>query len=176
MAQYAGSAYGSPYSSRSYVDESSHLPGLGLSDPRSSRKHREQISYFVPGYGISRHVMMSRIRYFVGHECNIRPFTYQQREGYLLTHEAPALTRVSLGDSSPIVLDKALTGTQNQIEDLKDLSRQFEEREAERMSVRSATLSSEELFINRPIPVQQRHSYVSDSEDRPRHRGSGRSR
>lgn len=36
-------------------------------------------SYFVPGYGISRAVIQSEIRYFSGPDSIVRPYTYQVR-------------------------------------------------------------------------------------------------
>lgn len=72
-------------------------------------------------------------------------------------------TSVNQGKQSRLKLRaENLTIVQRQIETLQDLSHQFEEREAERVRSRSATLSAAELFINQPIPVQQRHSYLSD--------------
>ena len=58
---------------------------------------------------------------------------------------------------------------QSQIEDLQDLSKQFEQREAERMMARSAEICSEQFYINLPIPVQQRRQYHLDADDYPSH-------
>ena len=56
---------------------------------------RQYHSYFIPGYRLSKHVMINQVQLFVGHDYTIRPFTYHHREGYLLTHCGPPLTRVS---------------------------------------------------------------------------------
>ena len=157
---YTTSTYGSSASSSSY--------GYGLPQPAPAR--HERISYFVPGYGISRHIMMHHVRYYVGANHTIRPFSFQQREGFLLTHDGPPLTKVNNAHTQR---ERSLTTLQSQIEDLQELSRQFEQREAERMMTRSAEICSERLFINLPIPVQQRRQYQSDSDDYPPH---GRSR
>lgn len=53
-------------------------------------------SYFVPGYGISRHVMFTNIHYYLGPYASVRPFSYQQREGYLVSNPGTPLTKVSL--------------------------------------------------------------------------------
>ena len=53
-------------------------------------------SYFVPGYKISRHVMFTNIHYYLGPYASVRPFSYQQREGYLITNPGVLLTRVCL--------------------------------------------------------------------------------
>ena len=63
---------------------------------------------------------------------------------------------------------------QSQIEDLQDLSKQFEEREAERMMARSAEICSERVYTNLPIPVQQRRQYHADADDYPPHDWSRR--
>ena len=81
---YNTSSFGSSSSSNNY--------GYRPSQPSPAR--RERISYFVPGYKISRHIMMHHVRYYVGSNHTIRPFSFQQREGFLLTHEGPPLTRV----------------------------------------------------------------------------------
>lgn len=52
-------------------------------------------SYFVPGYGISRHVIFTNIHYYLGPYASVRPFSYQQREGYLVSNPGPPLTKVS---------------------------------------------------------------------------------
>lgn len=45
---------------------------------------------------------------------------------------------------------------QSQIEDLQYLSEQYEQQEAERMIRASGAMSATDLYINQPIPVQQR--------------------
>ena len=63
--------------------------------PSASRDGTTYISYFVPGYMISRQVMFSNVHYFLGPQASVRPFTYQQREGYLINNPGGPLTKVS---------------------------------------------------------------------------------
>lgn len=44
---------------------------------------REQ-QYWLPGFGLSRHIVLGHIQYFLGPSASARPFTYQ------VTHEMPA--------------------------------------------------------------------------------------
>jgi hypothetical protein len=50
-------------------------------------------SYFLPGFGLSRHIVTAHLPYFLGPSARVRPYTYQQRDGYLIF--GPQLTRVS---------------------------------------------------------------------------------
>ncbi|KAL8814048.1 MAG: hypothetical protein Q9223_006702 [Gallowayella weberi] len=95
--------------------------------------------YFLPGWGISRNILFSHIHFFLGPYATARPFSYQGREGYLVTTPGPPLT-------------------EKQIEDLQNLSRQYEQQAAERMVV-SQGQPEEDAFINRPIRVQQQRRY-----------------
>lgn len=52
--------------------------------------------------------------------------------------------------------ETALTTSQSQIEDLQYLSEQYEQQEAERMIRASGAMNATDLYINQPIPVQQR--------------------
>jgi len=82
------SAYGASYgpSDAAYTEP----------DPRSSKStHREEPkSWFLPGYGISRQVILNHYQFFLGPSATIRPFRYQHREGYMLTHTGKTLTKV----------------------------------------------------------------------------------
>lgn len=59
---------------------------------------------------------------------------------------------------------------QSQIEDLQNLSKQYEQQAAERMGADASSSEQEELYINRPVQFQQqqRRRYVSDSSRRSR--------
>lgn len=81
-----------PSSAQSYGHVSAQTYGQGLPQPPPAPLPKQ--SYFLPGYGLSRHVIMRRIPFFVGHNYTIRPFTYNHREGYLLTHDGAPLTKV----------------------------------------------------------------------------------
>ncbi|EON68710.1 hypothetical protein W97_07968 [Coniosporium apollinis CBS 100218] len=87
-------------------------------------------SYFVPGYGISRTVIQHEIRYYCGSDAIVRRYTHEGRDGFLVTTSGPPLT-------------------QAQIEDIKNASRDYEERQAGRGRDGAG------LFVNRPIPVGQ---------------------
>ena len=54
---------------------------------------------------------------------------------------------------------------QNQIEDLQNLSKQYEQQAAERMV---SVVESDDMYINRPVQVQQRRRYGADSYGRRR--------
>ncbi|PGH06570.1 hypothetical protein AJ79_06509 [Helicocarpus griseus UAMH5409] len=73
----------------------------------------QQQQYWLPGYELSRHVVLSQIQYFLGPSSSARPFSYQGREGYLIT--GTALTR-------------------QQIQDLKSMSLEYEKGAAMRMA------------------------------------------
>lgn len=91
----------------------------------------------------------------------MRPFTYQQREGYLINNPGGPLTKVlSLGFpvwEFPGSIQGVLTPLKDQIEDLQSLSQQYEQQEAARMARASGVMRSGDFYINKPIPVQQRH-------------------
>ncbi|KAF1982706.1 hypothetical protein K402DRAFT_339650 [Aulographum hederae CBS 113979] len=87
-------------------------------------------NYFVPGFGISRWVIQSEIRYFCGPDAIVRPYTHQGRDGFLVTTSGPALTK-------------------EQIQDLKTSSQEYEERQAEKEGC-------DGWFVNQPIVVGQR--------------------
>jgi len=87
-------------------------------------------SYFVPGYGISRAVIQSQIRYHCGPEAIVRPYTHQGRDGFLVTAPGGPLTPA-------------------QIEDLKSESQKYEERV-------SRKADEANVFVNKPIPVMHK--------------------
>ncbi|KAK2737306.1 hypothetical protein FQN57_000390 [Myotisia sp. PD_48] len=113
--------------------------------------------YWVSGYELSRPVMLSNIHIFLGPSASVRPYTYHGRDGYLVTG-----SRL----------------TQEQIEDLKNMSKKFE-REQSMKSLHMATDSSEstetqDAYISKLIPVNARgRDYGRDRErerERPRER------
>jgi len=85
-------------------------------------------SYFVPGYGISRHVLQSNIGRFLGPNAFVRPYTHLGRDGFLVT--------------APNAL------TKSQIDDIVAMSRKWEEQAASKFSP-----EPDEAYINQPIPV-----------------------
>ncbi|MCJ1305442.1 hypothetical protein MMC08_008256 [Hypocenomyce scalaris] len=108
----------------------------------SSSSGHQYNQYFVPGFGISRHVIFGHIQYYLGPSASVRPYSYQGREGYLVTAPGQPLTK-------------------SQIEDLQNLSKQYELQAAERMRASGNSTEQEEMYINRPVQVQQqRRRYV----------------
>ncbi|KAJ5541312.1 hypothetical protein N7494_006388 [Penicillium frequentans] len=97
--------------------------------------------YWLPGYGLSRHIVLGHIHYFLGPSASVRPYSYQGREGYLIT-------------GVPL--------TREQIEDLATMSREYEKQEAARMTSQShnsnangvSSRQSSEPYINELIPIE----------------------
>lgn len=90
--------------------------------------------YWLPGFGLSRHIIIGHLQYFLGPSVRVRPYTYQQRDGYLIV-------------GMPL--------TRDQIEDLQNMSREYERQETIRMSKSSGDTDT---CINEPIPVARRTS------------------
>ncbi|KAJ5793617.1 hypothetical protein N7457_000216 [Penicillium paradoxum] len=92
--------------------------------------------YWLPGYGLSRHIVLGQIQYFLGPSATVRPYTYQAREGYLI-------------NGVPL--------TREQIDDLMVMSREYEKQEATRMAHNASNDSSgtQEPYINEIIPINQ---------------------
>lgn len=112
--------------------------------------------YWLPGYGLSRHIVLSQIQYFLGPTASARPYSLQGREGYLIV-------------GTPL--------TRDQIDDLKNLSQQYERQAAIRMTPNSSSSdntngNSSEPYINQLIPVGQRDR----DRDRERERERDRTR
>ncbi|KAJ5135182.1 uncharacterized protein N7515_004460 [Penicillium bovifimosum] len=82
--------------------------------------------YFLPGYGLSRHIVLGHIHYFLGPSATVRPYSYQGREGYLI-------------NGVPL--------TRDQIDDLMVMSREYERQEATRM-VHNASAASASTTVN----------------------------
>ncbi|KAJ5284062.1 hypothetical protein N7505_002042 [Penicillium chrysogenum] len=101
--------------------------------------------YWLPGYGLSRHVVLGHIQYFLGPSATVRPYSYQGREGYLI-------------NGVPL--------TREQIDDLAVMSREYETQEATRMAHNSSgastsssssdnSVAQSEPYINEIIPISQ---------------------
>ncbi|BDD56969.1 hypothetical protein MAP00_002383 [Monascus purpureus] len=92
--------------------------------------------YWLPGYGLSRHIVLGQIQYFLGPSASVRPYTYQGREGYLII-------------GVPL--------TREQIDDLAAMSREYERQETVRMAGNNGNFDSRsEPYINEIIPVHTR--------------------
>ncbi|KAF2399592.1 hypothetical protein EJ06DRAFT_531137 [Trichodelitschia bisporula] len=88
-------------------------------------------SYFVPGYGISRVVIQSQIRYYCGPDAIVRPFQHQGRDGFLVTTSGPSLTK-------------------EQIEDIKQASYDYETTQAVNRTEEA------DWYLNKPVYLLQR--------------------
>ncbi|KAL6246020.1 hypothetical protein RBB50_007173 [Rhinocladiella similis] len=90
--------------------------------------------YWLPGYGLSRHIVLRQMQYYLGPTATVRPYSYQGREGYLINGREL---------------------TKEQIDDLKRQSREYERQQTIRMSGKPipATTESPERDINEPIVV-----------------------
>lgn len=60
----------------------------------SSMQSNDQRPYFVPGFGISRHIIFSHLNFFLGPYASCRSYSYHGREGYLISAPGPQLTKV----------------------------------------------------------------------------------
>ncbi|RAK76205.1 uncharacterized protein BO72DRAFT_431150 [Aspergillus fijiensis CBS 313.89] len=89
----------------------------------------ETQNYWLPGYGLSRSIVLSQIQYFLGPAATARPYSYQGRDGYLIT-------------GVPL--------TRDQIDDLAAMSREYERQESLRMAGESAggSYGWDEPYIN----------------------------
>ncbi|KIW11049.1 hypothetical protein PV08_10348 [Exophiala spinifera] len=103
--------------------------------------------YWLPGYGLSRHIVLRQMHYYLGPTATVRPYSYQGREGYLINGREL---------------------TKEQIDDLKRQSREYERQQTIRMSGRPATITeTPERDINEPIVVnvgsrRNNSSYLSE--------------
>ncbi|KAJ6083196.1 hypothetical protein N7467_007331 [Penicillium canescens] len=115
--------------------------------------------YWLPGYGLSRHIVLGHIHYFLGPTASVRPYSYQGREGYLI-------------NGVPL--------TREQIDDLATMSREYERQEAARMAHNNGTATSSpgsdkstyhtshETFINEIIPINTPAPRRRDQDSRGR--------
>ena len=75
---------------------SSHYSHHSSHSSQSSGYRDDERTWFIPGFGISRHILYQHIRPYLGPSASVRPFTYGGREGYLLTAAGNGLTPVGL--------------------------------------------------------------------------------
>ena len=127
--------------------------------------------YFVPGYLISRNIICSHIQFFLGPYASVRPYSYQGREGYLVTTPGQPLTEVRICQLYEIRQEwpDIEVFLQNQIEDLQTLSRQYEQQASQRMVASGSSSRSGHIFINRPVQVQNRRRYPPGSHGSSRY-------
>ncbi|OCT52989.1 hypothetical protein CLCR_10946 [Cladophialophora carrionii] len=111
--------------------------------------------YWISGYGLSRHIVLRQLQYFLGPGATVRPYSYHGREGFLIN--GPQLTK-------------------EQIEDLKRQSEQYERQQTMRMSNRASSgTDDDDCDINEIVSISasRRHSPTHASASqyrRERHR------
>ncbi|KAJ5808347.1 hypothetical protein N7474_009616 [Penicillium riverlandense] len=98
--------------------------------------------YWLPGYGLSRHIVLGHIHYFLGPSASVRPYSYQGREGYLIV--GMPLTRQGKKEPGRLID----IGEQEQIDDLAAMSREYEKQEAVRMTNHGNNISSSSTASN----------------------------
>ncbi|KAJ5155527.1 hypothetical protein N7492_008330 [Penicillium capsulatum] len=110
--------------------------------------------YWLPGYGLSRHIVLGHIHYFLGPSASVRPYSYQ-------VHRASTPT-ARHGREGYLIVGVPIT--REQIEDLAAMSHEYEKQEALRMTSQTSVSSSynysdgasrqsSEPYINEIIPV-----------------------
>ncbi|EXJ94718.1 hypothetical protein A1O1_03115 [Capronia coronata CBS 617.96] len=102
--------------------------------------------YWLPGYGLSRHIVLRQLQFFLGPSATVRPYSYHGREGYLI-------------NGTPL--------TKEQIEDLRRQSREYERQQTIRMSGKTiASTDAVEPDINElvVVTVSRRSGPVYDSK------------
>lgn len=57
------------------------------------RVNNQVQQYWLPGYGLSRQIVIEQLQLFLGPSATVRPFRLQHRDGYLIV--GTPLTRVS---------------------------------------------------------------------------------
>lgn len=57
-----------------YLDNSLYAQLLNTMSSSSGFEHKQ---YFVPGFGISRHIIFGHIQYYLGPSASVRPYQYQ---------------------------------------------------------------------------------------------------
>ncbi|KAJ5950804.1 uncharacterized protein N7479_009217 [Penicillium vulpinum] len=123
--------------------------------------------YWLPGYGLSRHIVLGHIQYFLGPSATVRPFAYQACLAIAFHYE------LYIAHSNQIPLQgregyliNGVPLTREQIDDLAIMSREYEKQEATRMAHNTSggsTSSSSsdhssiqsEPYINEIIPINQ---------------------
>ncbi|KIY03164.1 uncharacterized protein Z520_01631 [Fonsecaea multimorphosa CBS 102226] len=101
--------------------------------------------YWISGYGLSRHIVLRQLQYFLGPSATVRPYSYRGREGFLIN--GPELTK-------------------EQIEDLKRQSEQYEKQQTMRMSNKvSSGTDDEDCHINEIVTINasRRHNLAHAS-------------
>ncbi len=63
----------------------------------NSTKDFHKSCFFIPWFGLSRHMMLSHIQIYLGPDVSVRSYVYQGRDGYLvMTRVSPPLSFFSL--------------------------------------------------------------------------------
>ncbi|KAJ6018965.1 hypothetical protein N7522_001032 [Penicillium canescens] len=138
--------------------------------------------YWLPGYGLSRHIVLGHIHYFLGPTASVRPYSYQVCQ---VDTSAPLwvtcpnhISLVIKGREGYLINGVPLT--REQIDDLATMSREYERQEAVRMAHNNGTATSSpgsdkstyhtthETFINEIIPINTPAPRRRDQDSRGR--------
>lgn len=81
--------------SRQHSLSSLRVVHRSFGQPSSSmaQSNNQVQDYWLPGFGLSRQIVIGHLQYFLGPSARVRPYRHQQRDGYLIN--GPPLTRVS---------------------------------------------------------------------------------
>lgn len=123
-------------------------------------------TYWLPGFELSRKIVIEQIKYMLGPSASARQYSHQGSDGFLI--EGPRLTDVSSWDirDTTFQADK----TQAQITDLKRQSREHERQRARRMQGRASSNSGqEEPDINHPVTLRPGRRSPNNGSGRDRH-------
>ena len=130
--------------------KSKGTPRFGPPAPSMAQQNTQIQEYWLPGFMLSRHIVLGQLQYFLGPTARVRPFSYQGRDGYLIVGMQLTRVRMTPGPSRSVSDNQ-----KGQIDDLQSLSREYERQETIRMSRSSG---QRDAYINEPIPVARRSS------------------
>lgn len=114
-------------------------------------------TYWLPGFELSKQVVLSQIRFMLGPTASARPYSHQGSDGFMIT--GSRLTEVSDMDLSDRNFD--LTLSKAQIVDLKRQSREHERQRARRM-----TNGQDEPNIHGLVVIRARRRSPDNSRSR----------
>ncbi|KAA8646246.1 uncharacterized protein ATNIH1004_007673 [Aspergillus tanneri] len=113
--------------------------------------------YWLPGYGLSRHIVLGHIQYFLGPSASVRPDATDISLWAYLSHGSLPLHLAWTDILSRRHLLLTLICAQEQIDDLAVMSREYERQESLRMAGDSIVDHSSrqfEPYINEIVPVR----------------------
>ena len=146
--------------------------------------------YWLPGYGLSRHIVLGHIQYFLGPTATVRPYSYQvclsvasttlsirilTRYDYRGAKVISSMACHSRGFVFPIFIYKEFeigkrerepninntnSSKQEQIDDLAVMSRDYEKQEATRMAHNTSGASTSSPSSDNP--AAQSEPYINE--------------